>query len=136
MGRLAREADLTISRLRRLAREKTTPASAKVDAEHRCYQVFSDLVQCLQRLGYLPTAAHEIRADLTHHLDDPPEFEHMLAEVTRLELLIDNNGGGDDQTRHQLSQLKTALTQYSASDQIAHIKESLHGENHNDLDDA
>ena len=49
VGRLAREAELSISRMRRIAREKTTPASVKVDAEHRCYEVFGDLVRSLQR---------------------------------------------------------------------------------------
>ncbi len=132
-GRLMREADLTISRMRRVAREKRTPPSVKVDAEHRCYQVLSDLVRTMQSLGYLPTAAHEIRADLTHRVDEPPGFDQMLAEVTRLELVLESSRGGDDGTRKQLTQLKTALTQFSANDQLAQISESLHEESDHEI---
>ena len=133
-GRLVREAELTISRMRRVARDKSTPASVKVDAEHRCYLVLSDMVRAMQSLGYLPTAAHQIQADLTHHLDEPPGFDQTLTEVTRLELLLETSGGADDTARQQLSQLKSSITQYSASDQVAQIRESLHKETDNDVE--
>ncbi len=134
VGRLAREAELSISRMRRVTREKRTPASVKVDAEHRCYQVFSDLVQSLQRLGYLPTAAHEIRTDLTHHVDDPPGFDEMLTEISQLELVIEKESDGDIQRR--LNEIKKNMAQYAAHEQIEQITDSIQQENEADGEGA
>ncbi len=126
VGRLTHETDLSISRMRRVARDKKTAASVKVDAEHRCYQVYSDYIQNLQRLGYLPTAAHEIRADLTHHVDHPPSFEETLEELAQLELaLAAAESTPDESTQLQITELKTDLTKYSASAQLSSVKQSL-----------
>ncbi len=134
VGRLEREVDLAISHIRRVAREKKTPASVKVDAEHRCYQVFSDLVQSLQRLGYLPTAAHEIRADLTHHVDEPPSFEQMLTEIGQLEFVVEKEDDGN--VHRRLGELKKTLTQHAAHEQIEQITESIQQENEADGEGA
>ena len=92
VGRLWREADLSIGHLRRIARDKDVPAAVQSDAAYRCHQVFSDLVQRLQGLGYLPTAAHEIRADLTHHVGDIPDLPETQAEIERLMLISVETG--------------------------------------------
>ncbi len=134
VGRLGREADLAISHIRRVAREKKTPASVKVDAEHRCYQVFSDYVQRLQRLGYLPTAAHEIRADLTHHVDEPPGFDEMLTEIGQLELVIDQES--DSYIQRRLNELKKNVARHAAHEQIEQITESIQHENEADGEGA
>ncbi len=126
VGRLTHETDLSISRMRRVAREKKTTASVKVEAEHRCYQVYSDFLQNLQRLGYLPTAAHEIRADLMHHVDHPPSFDEMLEEVAQLELALGAaESTPDESTRLQITELKTELTKYSASAHLSSVKQSI-----------
>ena len=126
VGRLTHEADLSIGRMRRVAREKSTPASVKVEAEHRCYQVYSDLVQNLQRLGYLPTAAQEIRADLTHHVDQPPSFDEMLEELAQLERVLGAaESTPDESISLQITEMKMVLTQYSASAQLRSVKESI-----------
>ncbi len=130
VGRLGREADLAISHIRRVAREKKTPASTKIDAQHRCYQIFSDYIQRLQRLGYLPTAAHEIRADLTHHVDEPPGFDEMLTEIGQLELVIDKESDGYIQRR--LNEIKKNMAQDAAHEQIEQITESIQQENQAD----
>lgn len=104
VGRLVQEADTSISCMRRVARGKSTSDSVKVDAAHRCYQVLSDLIQNLQRLGYLPTAAHEIRADLTHHVGDIPDLPETQAEIERLMLISVETGNG--QVPPELVELK------------------------------
>ena len=84
VGRLVAEADLAIQRIRRAMRDKGTPKAVKVDAEHRCYQIISDVVRAMQRLGYLPTAAQKFEADLTHHLGEVPDHADLGAEIRRL----------------------------------------------------
>ena len=56
VGHLVREAEVSVSRIRRITREKSTPSSARIDGERACWTIAKDLVETLQRLGYLPTA--------------------------------------------------------------------------------
>lgn len=86
IGTLVKHAEASIARLRRIARERDTPPAVKVDAERVGWEVARDLVQSLQRLGYLPTAAHEIRGELTHRVDDQlPSLDELAAELARIE---------------------------------------------------
>jgi hypothetical protein len=92
-GRLVGEAELTVQRIRRIARDKLAPPSVRIDGEYRCYQILSDLVQRLQGLGYLPTAAHRVEADLVHHAGEPPELDELSVEVQRIRELSEQSGG-------------------------------------------
>ena len=80
-GRLVAEAETCIARIRRVTRDKDAPHAVKVDGEKGCYEILSDLTSRLQSLGYLPTAAHRIQADLTHNLGDNEGFAQIRAEV-------------------------------------------------------
>ncbi|GAI87450.1 unnamed protein product, partial [marine sediment metagenome] len=84
VGRLVAEADLCIQRIRKFARGKDTPASVKVDGEHRCFQIFEKTTERLQSLGFLPTAAQKIEADLTHRPAASLTLEEIRLEARRL----------------------------------------------------
>lgn len=84
-GRLASEAESCINRIRRVTRDRDTPPAVKVEGERLCYEIVDKLTQRLQSLGYLPTAAQQIQADLTHHLGEPMSPQQMIAEIQRLE---------------------------------------------------
>jgi len=90
-GRLTSEAELAVQRIRRASREKAIPPAVKVDAEHRCFQIVSELVQRMQGLGYLPIATCRVEADLTHHNAEVPDLESLGAELTRLRALGDGS---------------------------------------------
>ncbi len=83
-GRLVTEADLCIQRIRKFAIGKDTPASVKVDAEHRCFQIFEKTIESLQSLGYLPTAPQKIEADLTHRPAHSLTLEELILETERV----------------------------------------------------
>ena len=83
-GRLVTEADLCIQRIRKFARGKDTLASVKVDGEHRCFQIFEKTIERLQSLGFLPTAAQKIEADLTHHAALSLTLEEIKLEAERV----------------------------------------------------
>lgn len=91
VGRLMAEAELAVQRIRRTARDREVEAAVKIDAEHRCFLIVRDLVQGLQRLGYLPTATQKVEADLTHHIGELPTLGDLQIEIDRLKLV----GGGD-----------------------------------------
>lgn len=100
-GRLAAEAEATIGRIRRVTRDKDTPHAIKIDGEFKCYDILDRFVQRLQSMGYLPTAAHRIQADLTHNTGDLSSLAELKAELTRLESIdaecrvIESDGIGD-----------------------------------------
>ncbi|MFQ5770925.1 MAG: hypothetical protein ACE5HX_10350 [bacterium] len=83
-GRLVTEADLCIERIRKSARGKDAPASVKVDAEHRCFQIFEKTIERLQSLGFLPTATQKIEADLIHRSASSLTLEEIKLEAERL----------------------------------------------------
>jgi len=136
VGQLLQHADQAIQRFRRIAREKDCPHAARVEAVRGTWTVVKELTELLQHLGYLPTAAHQIRADLTHHMDEPPSFDQMQMEVARLELVIEQSGTADDKLGQQLCQLKANLNQLVLSGQIAQITDTLAKEGNKDDDTA
>ena len=89
-GRLVAEADLCIQRIRKFARGKDTLASVKVDGEHRCFQIFEKTIERLQSLGYLPTAAQKIEADLTHRAASSHTLEEIILEAERVKQIQEN----------------------------------------------
>jgi transposase len=125
VGQLAQHADQAIQRLRRIAREKDCPHAARVEAVRSTWIVVKELTEKLQSLGYLPTAAHQIRADLTHHIDEPPSFDQMQVEVARLELLFEQDDNTDEKTRQLFTELKTTLKQFAMSSQIKQLTEAV-----------
>lgn len=87
VGALVHESEISIARLRRVARDRECPHATKVEAERLAWVVTRETVETLQSLGYLPTAAQQIQADLTHRIEgdqlqqDFHEVEAVLREV-------------------------------------------------------
>ena len=121
VGRLVCEAELSIQRIRKAARDKTTPQAVKVDAEHRCYQIRSDMTASLQRLGYLPTATSKLQADFTHSIGQIPDSAQMQAEVQRLRQITGETQGTDPQLTEQLNHIETQLVKVKLVNQIENI---------------
>lgn len=84
-GRLAAEYEATSARIRRVTRDKETPPAVKIDGEYKCYDMFDRLVQRLQSIGLIPTAAQRVQSDLTHNLGDLSSMADLRNEVLRLE---------------------------------------------------
>ncbi len=121
VGRLVCEAELSIQRIRKAARDKNTLQAVKVDAEHRCYQIRSDMTASLQRLGYLPTATSKLQADFTHSIGQIPDSAQMQAEVQRLRRITGETQGNDPQLTEQLNHIETQLVKVKLVNQIEKI---------------
>ncbi len=98
-GQLIREADSSMGRLRKLARDREAPHAARVEAERSAFGIFRDMVRTLQRLGYLPEAAHHVQADLLHALGTggamgggpgARDAEELTEEIERLRLIVNS----------------------------------------------
>lgn len=123
VGRLVSEAELSVQRMRKAARDKGAPVAVKVEAEHRCYQVVSDLTQSLQRLGYLPMAAQKMEADLVHHVGEVPDFSQLRSEIKRLKqihlrALPDSGESGNPEVVERLAKLEREITRASLASEI------------------
>ena len=101
IGRLVTEANLCMERIRKSARGKDTPASVKVDAEHRCFQIFEKTIERLQSLGFLPTAAQKVTAELTYQIEEVLTLEQIDKEVKRLQL-IEGNPSEKEKTENEI----------------------------------
>lgn len=109
MGRLVREAELAIQRIRRVTREKQVSPAVRVDAEHRCFQILSELVQRLQGVGYIPTATQRVEADLLHRTAEVPDLDSLSVEVARLrEVSIDSDGNVPEEVQQLVGELERA----------------------------
>lgn len=84
-GRLLFEAETAIQKIRKYERDKQTSPATRIDAEHKCFQIINDLAERLQSMGYLPTAAKKLEADLKHHLDETLSLDEISSEAQRLQ---------------------------------------------------
>lgn len=119
VGGLLRQADLTVARLRRIARDKVTPAAVRVEAELGCWTVTRDLVQALQSLGYLPTAPRQFQGELTHRTEEAPSYDDLQAELDRVERIV--SAGGDVEVLSKVSSIKDTVSRLSLGQQIQAI---------------
>ena len=132
-GRLVGEAELVIQRIRRIVRDKKVQGSVRIDGEHRCYLILSDLVQSLQRLGYLPTASQRVEADLVHHVGELPDIEELSIELQRLRQLSEESGqeiqGGIIELEHQIAHVDLAEKVSTLAEQLEPSAEKEDREN-------
>jgi len=84
VGGLMSEADLCIQRIRKFQRDRDASPAAKMEGEQRCFQIKCNLIEKLQSLGFLPTAAQKIEADLTHRAASSLTLEEIQLEAGRL----------------------------------------------------
>jgi len=93
-GRLVSEAELVIQRIRRVSRDRETPHAVRVEAEKSCYMILVSMTDRLQSLGYLPTAAQRIEADVRHESAAVPSHKEISVEIERLETIAEETGDG------------------------------------------
>jgi predicted DNA-binding transcriptional regulator YafY len=83
-GRLMCETELSIQRLRKVQRDKDASPADKIEAERTSNQIICQLIKTMQSLGYLPTTAQKIEADLTHRAASSLTLGEIQIEAGRL----------------------------------------------------
>jgi len=84
-GRLVNEAQICIQRIRKCERDNNCTPAAKIEGEKGCFQIINNLAERLQSMGYLPTAAKKLEADLTHHMENTLSLDEIESEAQRLQ---------------------------------------------------
>ena len=84
-GKLLFEAETALQKIRKYERDKQASPATRIDAEHKCFQIVNNLAERLQSMGYLPTAAKKLEADLTHRTETTLSLKEIKSEVRRLQ---------------------------------------------------
>lgn len=71
-GEMLRQAECSIGRLRRIAREPSASAMERLTAESSAWRVFADLIGKLQSLGYLPRVPTGVVAQVVDQAGGDP----------------------------------------------------------------
>lgn len=122
-GELMTEGDMTISRIRRAARDAGAGPGDRIAAEKSCFEIRCQLIDRLQSLGYLPNAARKtelsIRTDgnALSNLDLSQEINQMVLVVQQDPSLAD--------VANELRALETLSNQGLVTERIADLKERL-----------
>lgn len=134
-GRLIGEGELCVQRIRKAARDKEASPMVRIEAEHRCFQIVSNLVEGLQRLGYLPTATRKLEADLIHHAGSLPEFSAIEAEVSRLKDVFQELPGSEAGER--MADLERTLDRARLATEVEALSSDLEhrDENRNEIEE-
>ena len=100
-GMLCVEAGRSTQRIRKFQRDGGASAADKMDGEHRCFQIRSELIQRLQSLGFLPTATQRIEADVRHAPAPSRSLKELYHEARRLRIIEKRQSA--DETDHVAS---------------------------------
>lgn len=125
VGHLLGQREASVVRLRRISRDGACPHAEQIAAECAAWRVEKETIELLQRLGYLPMAAAEVRADLVHHVA-VPGMAALRAEADRIEgierataprPIVSEQESNDAQSSHSLHDLTSLLALGQGSEQ-------------------
>lgn len=124
-GHLLQQADANITALGRIVRDRDTPAAARIDAIKARWQVACQLSERLQSLGYLPEAARQVRADLTHRLAQPASVEALQAQFSEIETLLGEVAPEDPTVRERAAALRQTLGHLSVASEMNDLRQAM-----------
>jgi len=128
IGQLILHAQQGITRLRKLGRDRATPPAVQVEAERSAWQILKELIELLQRMGILPTAAQELRADIHHVVAEVPSVQEMQRIVATIEREC-KPADGTAGVLGQLSAVRGLLAQATAASVLQDLKAEEAGAN-------
>jgi predicted ArsR family transcriptional regulator len=93
----------------KLAGRNDCPYEVRLGAELGAWKVAKELAQELRAMGYLPNAAREVRADVTHRIPRQASFSEMHARVVEFERVVKEAGRMDEETEKEIAALKAIV---------------------------
>jgi len=111
-GGLMSEADICLQRIRKFQRDSNASPDAKMEGEQRCFQIKCNLIEKLQSLGFLPTAAQKIEADLTHRAASTLTLEEIQLEAGRVKQIQENLSADGIKQTDSLIEANETVTEF------------------------
>ena len=125
VGRLVQQANVSVEHVSRAVRGKDVKPTDRIEAELACWRIVKELVESLQRLGYLPAAAVQVRGDLRHSFSvELPSVADLQAEAERLEAIGRHSGAPSD-TLVRIGQMQQTLRLLVAAEQVEILGQEL-----------
>lgn len=121
IGQMVLQARQSITRLTKIARDRTAPHTAQAQAAYDSWRVMRELVEMLQKLGIMPLVPQQVQTDIHHVVQTVPSVQEMLGEVA----IIEQACGAADAPKELvdgLSTIKGLLAQARAADAIKELK--------------
>ncbi len=124
VGELCQQADVSIARLRRIAREAGPSAMERLMAETSAWKVYRELFEKLQSVGYLPRVPQSVVTEVYQHFEaDPVEsYENLSEQIQELERLGEEIGEDDPSRSAQCRRLLDEVNRGRLSIQVERIK--------------
>jgi len=132
VGQLMFTANQAVGNLTRLIKEKDCPSNVRVDAIYKTWTIIKELSQMLQSIGYMPNATLNIRADINHHLCEPPSFEQLKSGIELLESAVEQGSVCDEQIVQQIAELRALMQRSSIAGDIKDINNNITEADEND----
>ena len=132
-GQLVRQAESGIARLRRVARERECPHATKVESERAAWSIARELIQCLQRLGYLPEAAQRVRAEVSAGLAgagafgefQAPRLDELADEAARLAQIAGRAGPDAAPLLGEVERVREVIVRLGVAERVGALSTSL-----------
>ncbi len=135
-GDLVRLAETEVQRIRRTMRDKEISPEARISGSVACFGIYRGLVDSLQKLGRLPSAATEVRGELVHLVQhDMTAPAALLREWERINGIVRSGSSQDPESLAKLEALGREVRALGIVEQIQAIplppeadkKEDTHG---------
>ena len=111
-GQLMQEAETAAAQIRRALRDKDASVSDRVQGYRAVWLTYTECVDTLQRLGYLPTAPTEVHARHSLSVESPAQDAlHLKAELARIEEIARSSGSGPDLDEQVFAQISLIRAQ-------------------------
>jgi len=124
-GELLTNARIHHAYLMRIARNKESSASDKIQAELSAWRVLNELVERLQNLGYLPMQRQAVTNDVYYHMVDDSEksFEEIKGMITEIETISSEKGGMPKEIEEEIGKLKTKVSKAELLCQVTKVSD-------------
>jgi len=117
-------AENQIAALLRIARSPNATNPEKIASEVAVWKIRVDMMTKLQSLGFLPMQAHQVNADITHHLSDaqeqsPQELRQLLDDIER-----DGKEAGvlNNDAEKRIKAIRVKIQQVELSQEVVELK--------------
>lgn len=124
IGQLVHEAEISVSRLRRIARESNASAMERLMAEMGAWKVFRELFQSMQSVGYLPRVPSNIVAEVFQRFDVEPiaAYDDLRQQVQEVMEVSKQTGQLDENQAQACLSLLDELERGRLSVQVEKLK--------------
>ncbi len=106
--------------LMRLSGKTDSSVAERTQAGYMAFKVFTEYIEKLQSLGYLPSSPRAIAGDISLHIDSQKEqsFDDLKTQVIEVEKVIAEGGNNTDYKKEEIVKVKELIDKAQITYQI------------------